>query len=386
MSKKTYAVVGSFAMKKGTVKGIHVFGYDPETGSLKHLQDEKAEINAGQNAYDSKNHVLYITHESKDRDGEQGGGGKVLACRLDPEKGAVTWLGEKETLGVQPSYICLTRSGKYMVVPHHGSHDIVTRTVKKPDGSFEAVTECDDGAVTLIRLNDDGTLGEVCDVSVVLPVREGRKLTEIPHLHSCVQSPDGKLLLLCDKGQDVIHGFHLDEENGKMIPAGKTFVEKDVYPRYGLFHPTVPVFYQNCENSVYLHVWKYNSETGELQRIQKVALLEDEEQAKAWTAECTADLVMTKDSRFLYVSVRGLNVVSVLEVKEDGTLKLIQVLGCGGKNPRGLCLAPDEKFLFVMNRDSDLVVPFKRNENGTLEQAGEGVPCGLPGNMNFVSF
>ena len=141
MSKKTYAVVGSFAMKKGTVKGIHVFGYDPETGSLEHLQDEKAGINAGQNAYDSKNHVLYITHESKDRDGEQGGGGKVLACCLDPETGAVTWLGEKETLGVQPSYICLTRSGKYMVVPHHGSRDIVTRTVQKPDGNFEAVTE-----------------------------------------------------------------------------------------------------------------------------------------------------------------------------------------------------------------------------------------------------
>ena len=95
---------------------------------------------------------------------------------------------------------------------------------------------------------------------------------------------------------------------------------------------------------------------------------------------------MTKDSRFLYVSVRGFNVVSVLYVKEDGALNLIQVLSCGGKNPRGLCLAPGEKFLFVMNRDSDLVVPFRRKENGTLEQAGDGVACGLPGNMNFISY
>lgn len=385
MGEKTYAIVGSFAMRKGTAKGVHVFRYTAETGAFEPLFHAKSEINAGQSAYDENTRTLYITHESKDRDGEQGGGGKVLACRLNSENGEISWIGEKETLGVQPSYICLTKSGKYLVIPHHGSRDIVTKTVRKPDGSFEAVTECDDGVVALMRLNDDGTLGDVCDIRIVPPVREGRKLIDIPHLHSCAQSPDGKLLLLCDKGQDVIHGFHIDERKGKLIPTGKTFVEKNVHPRYGLFHPITPIFYQNCENSVFLHVWKYDSETGKLKRLQKAALLKDEEKARAWTEECTADLVMTKDAHFLYVSVRGLNVVSVLSVDEDGLLKLVQVLDCGGKNPRGLCLAPDEKFLFVMNRDSDLVVTFRRKEDGTLEQEGDGIFCELPGNMKFIS-
>lgn len=386
MAEKIYAVVGSFAMKSGSEKGIHVFEYEPEHAGFIHLCSSGPEINAGQGTYNKEKDVLYITDESKDGKDEIGGGGRILAARLDRENGSVTWLNEKDTFAPLPSYLCLTRSGKYAAVPHHGTGNVVTKTIRKKDGSYGKFTDGDDGTVALFRIGDDGTYSEMCDVCYHEIERENGKIKKIPHLHCFVQSPDGKLFLACDKGLDSIHSYHIDEEQGKIIPLGKIFVENGVHPRYGAFHPTIPVFYNNCENSVYVHAWTYDSETGELEKIQKVPLLFDKEKADAWKAESCADILLSSDGKFLYVSVRGLNVLSVFEVAENGTLNMVQNIDCQGKNPRGLSLSPDERFLFCMNRDSDHIARFKRNEDGTLTAAGCETFCILPGNMIFVSY
>ena len=47
-------------------------------------------------------------------------------------------------------------------------------------------------------------------------------------------------------------------------------------------------------------------------------------------------------------------------------------------------MSPDERFLFVMNRDSDKIVRFKRKEDGTLTEDGTAAECRLPGNVMFV--
>lgn len=384
MKEPIYAAVGSFAMRPGTKKGVHIFKYCPEDGTLVLIEESRPEINAGQGTYDKKRDVLYITHESKDRDGEQGGGGRILACRINRVDGTVCWIDEMDTLAALPSYVLLEGSGKYLLIPHHATGNVATKTRRRLDGTYEAVTECDDSTLLLVEAKEDGRFGEILDVVYHDPVRERGRIKKIPHLHCIVQSPDGELFLACDKGLDCIHGYRLDRKSRALEYLGQTFVEEGAHPRYGVFHPQVPVFYQNCENSAYLHVWKYDSQDGRLERIQKLPAIEDESAAAAWTKEGASDLAITPNGRYLYASVRGLQLISVFEILEDGSLHILQTVDCQGENPRGLCLSPDGRYLYSINRDSENIARFKRREDGTLEACGIAAACSLPGNMHFL--
>ena len=53
-----------------------------------------------------------------------------------------------------------------------------------------------------------------------------------------------------------------------------------------------------------------------------------------------ADLHLAPDGRFLYVSNRGQDSITVFSVQADGTLQLVQAVGCGGRTPRNFALDP----------------------------------------------
>lgn len=381
MAKNIYAVVGTFAMKPGSIRGIHTFRYEPETAQFTAIGDFRTEINAGQRTYNKEKDVCYITHESKDRDG-----GKILSFKLNHETGEPEWLNEKYTCSTLPSFVTLDKTGKYLLVPHHTSDNIVVKTVRNEDGSITFEDHCDSCTIVVFKVNEDGSIGDICDIYEKEPKRENGVINSISRYHNCIQSPDGKLVLVCDKGNDVMDCFKFDAECGKLTHVNEVYVEEHAHPRYAIFHPELPVVYQNCEASAFIHVWNYDSETGEMKRIQKLPLLADEAEAAAWTKEGAADLVMSTDGKYLYASVRGLNVLTVFAIGEDGTLAFLQNIDCQGKNPRGLCLSPDEKYLFSLNRDSDCIARFERGEDGTLEAAGCETYCGLPGNMMFICY
>lgn len=398
MAKKTFAVVGSFATKPNPDKGIRVYEYEPEHAGFTFVGGFHPEINAGQTCYNKEKDIFYIAHEAKGPIGETCGGGKIYSGRFDHETGQFTLIDDKETNATLPCYLRLTASGKYMVVAHHATRNVVTKTKRMADGSYRACVECDDVVVALVRINEDGTYGEICDYCFHEPDRaedenvsgsdttegHGVMIKKIPHLHCCEMSPDGKLFASCDKGLDVIHRYHVDEKCGKIQYLGKTFVEEGVHPRYAKFHPTAPVLYQDCENSLYVHVWKYDSESGELERVQRVPVVFDEELAETFKIESLSDMIVTPDGKHFYISVRGLNMIAVFTVDEDGLLTLVQNIDCHGVNPRGLAMSPDERYLFVMNRDSCNVVTYRREPDGRLSETGKEFACNLPANLQFV--
>ena len=75
----------------------------------------------------------------------------------------------------------------------------------------------------------------------------------------------------------------------------------------------------------------------------------------------------TPDGRFLYVSNRGQNSITVFSVQADGTLQLVQAVGCGGRTPRNFALDPTGGWVLVGNQDSDSIAVFKRDvQSGRL--------------------
>ena len=272
--KKIYAIVGSFEMKPGAQKGIHVFKYDQEQAVFSVVGDFRPEINAGQSAYEPLHDVIYVTNESHDEEG-----GQVYAWKLDPMTGRPIWLNSLATCSNLPSYICPASGGKYLLVPHHGPGQLVAKTVADADGNYRLQHESDDGTVVLIRLKENGSLETVCDVSWHDILRENGKIMKIPHLHSCVQAPGRNLFLVCDKGLDQIHSYRIDEDKEKLQLLSNASCEDGNHPRYLVFHPTLPLCYQNNEASAFINVWQYQEETGNLTRLQRIGLLKTEEES-----------------------------------------------------------------------------------------------------------
>jgi 6-phosphogluconolactonase len=101
-----------------------------------------------------------------------------------------------------------------------------------------------------------------------------------------------------------------------------------------------------------------------------------------------ADIHLSPDHKFLYVSNRGHNSLAIFRVNEvTGKLTLIGHQTSLGKTPRNFCMDPSGEFLLVANQDSDDVFFFRRNkESGLLQASGEKLSLPSPVCLKIVKF
>lgn len=122
-------------------------------------------------------------------------------------------------------------------------------------------------------------------------------------------------------------------------------------PRHGIFNHDHTRFYLVSELSSEFFVYQVNGLDFKL--LHKLPLLP---QDKVRTSS-TAAIRLTKNEQYIYVSTRGADLLTVIDVTKE-TPVIIQQTNCGGSHPRDFILSPDEKYLLVANRDSDNFVSF----------------------------
>jgi len=387
--RKMYATVGKWDSKPGN-KGLSIMSYDAQKGAMEIIDTVFEEITSGSQCMRPDMGILYVCDEREDRDGWVGGGGYVLAIKISPADGKASIINRKESLGTAPSYIIMDKSGQYLLVTHHGKQGHATKVFQHLDGSYDSKVIFDDAALVLFRLNSDGSIGNICDVSITQGEGVSGKHT-ISHQHSITTDPTGKLYFICDKGTDKVYTYHIDRENGKLVFLKEYTVMDGCAPRYAVFHPTIPVVFHNNENKTEINAWRYDIASGELERICTAQLFNTEELAALEPAgikpngSCMygpSDIVITKDGKNLYCSVRKANKIVVLNVDDGGCMTAKQVLDCGGNNPRGLCLSPDGRFLFSANMESGNIARFIINADGGLYYDGLAAEnMHIPANM-----
>lgn len=400
---KTFVYVGnwSFQAKPEKGKGISVFSYDADTGALELIETIRPDVAAGQLYLDEKNQILYSNDECGERRGEIGGGGYLLAFKIDPETGKLTLMNQKDSLSPEPSYLCLDKSGKYLVTCHCGDPWHVTRIVKRPDGSFGNEVLFDDSALVMFRINEDGSLGEVCDVSVnpgtggkgensqvnVDPVSGHIQLVEVlSRLHAVVASPSGELLAVCDKGMDKVYTYRIDRENGKLIRLNEWVApEVACFPRYAAFHPTNGVLYVNNENYAMLNSFHYDEVTGKLDRFDKVYLLEEDPGLVDGKPVGAQDIMVHPNGKVLYCTLCGLNLIVVCRIDENGVPRPVQRINSRGNLPRGIALSPDGRFLLSGNMVSGDITTFAVDEEGLLTDTGKTYQAVSPSAVRFLT-
>lgn len=381
--KNMFALVGNWGFVPGHSKGLSVYNYEPETAGLELLETFREDVYVGQSWLDKECNMLYIVNEIGSRRGEIGGGGYVMALKVDPANGKITEINEKESLAPEPCYISVDKTKRYALVAHHSDHGHVTKITKNDDGSYASHTQFDDTALVLFRLNEDGSLGDACDVSII-PGEGASSSHPISHQHSVVSDPTGELFVVCDKGLDQIYSYGLDRAHGKLVFLQKTPVETGFSPRYSAFHPTLPILYVNNERKTIAFAYRYDIMSGKLERIGSAQLLQDEKAAEGIDRVEPSDILVHPNGKHLYVSVRGVNLIAVLDVDETGGMLLKQNISCEGAHPRGFCLSPDARYLFSANMISGNIATFAIGGDGGLTLVNKETKGVSPANMVIV--
>ena len=401
MSRKIYVYVGnwSFEAKPEKGKGVSIFSYEEETGDMTLLETIRPDVAGGQMYLDGERQILYVSNECGERRGEIGGGGYVMAYRINPEDGSLSLMNEKESLCPEPSYLCMDQTKRYLIACHCSDPWHVTKIVKRKDGTYANEVLFDDTALVMFRIQEDGSLGDVCDVAItegtggkdprsqvnVDPVSGHIQLVEvISRLHSVVKSPSGGVFAVCDKGMDRIYTYRIDYEKECLMRLDE-WVSEDVacFPRYGAFHPTLPVFYANNENHATLNCFHCDEEIGKLQCTKTIDLLSYDPGMVDGKPVGAQDILVHPSGKCMYVTLCGLNLIIVLHLDEEGNPTCAQEVKSGGVLPRGLGMSPDQRFLLSGNMVSGDITTFAVAEDGTLTSTGKVIPAVSPSAIRF---
>lgn len=383
-----YAYIGNWEIPNRKARGgISIFRWDSEKGNLTYLDTVMEHINCGNFFLDREKHLLYVTDERDQLPGKFTGGGSIYTLRIDPEIGTLTQLGWTPSFGVNPSGITISPDGNWILVSNLSGSRGCTKVLRELNGEYSLTTLYDDSNLVLFRRNADGTPGKVCDIiqhygsSVHATQTHARP-------HCVISDPAGKRFLVCDKGNDCIYLYRINSKDNVLRQTNH--IESShpgSGPRYGVFHPTLPVLYHNNELKAEVCLFSCGEEDS-LTELDRYSLLPDDYEEKKdlpfFDIPAPADIVIDAAGQYLYSTLRVLNRLVVHRIDpETGRLTRIQNVSCGGRNPRGFCLTPDGRHALVANLDSKEVAVFLVAGDGTLHDTGGRVFAHSPAVIRF---
>ena len=298
--------------------------------------------------------VLYVTNEV----GDATTPGTVLAYRIDPATGALTKTGEVSAGGAGTTHLWFDARSNTLVAANYTG-----------------------GSVATIAVRADGTLGE--RVSLIQHSGAGphRRQTS-PHAHGVAVDPSGRYVLAADLGVDKLFVYPLDPRthglsekgNHLSLPAGSG-------PRHFAFHPNGRTVYLLGELTADIFTLRWDARRGQLTQIQQLST-----DAPGFAGnKSVAEVAVSRDGRFVYVSNRGDNSIVVHAVDQrTGALRQIQRIAAGGTTPWAFTLHRSGRWMLVANTNSDRVNLLAVDpRTGLLTDTGKSLTAPKPVSVTF---
>ncbi len=282
--------------------------------------------------------VLYAVRE------EEAGG--VGAFTLDEEANSLTPLGTpKATHGAYPCHLSVSPDGRYLLSANYMS-----------------------GSVAVHPIAQDGSLGEATQIVQHEGGGPNTERQEGPHAHMVHSDQAGGMVLAVDLGTDSVYAYTLDAKQGRLTQKTQNKVRPGSGPRHFAFHPSGAYFYLTNELSNSVGVYAYDAATGTANELAEIVAAP----APKGGESLPSGIVISPDTRFVYVGNRGDESITGLAVRDGGAhLEPVGKWSCGGSWPRHLALAPDGDFLFCANqRSHDVTVQRVGQVTGALEATG----------------
>ena len=351
VNNELYLFVGTYA--KDTESGIYLYRFNTVDGSASLVKEVSGIENPSYLAVSHDEKFLYSVCET----GERKAG--VYVYSFDKKTECIDLINNKLTKGGAPCFVWTDKKQKIVVTANYSG-----------------------GSISAFPLSETGRLGELSLFSF-----EGGTLSSArqnsPHLHCIFASPDEKYLYANDLGADRIYKFDIiyDANNDAILKEGQpTYFSLPAGegPRHTTFHQNGKFAYQISELSGNVTVMRYAN--GDLTPVQFI-------EADTLHAGGSADIHITPDGRFLYVSNRlkgdGLAIFSI-----DSYSGLLTKVGYQPteSHPRNFIITPDGKFLLCACRDGQVIMVFEIDkQNGSLKNINKNIKVKNPVCLKFSS-
>ena len=190
---------------------------------------------------------------------------------------------------------------------------------------------------------------------------------------------------MTDLGTDKIYIYEFNADDGTLRAAAtnEVTVAPGAGPRHLTLHPSGNYAYLAEELTSTVGVFQVDKLSGNLTLLQDSVISLPENFVEKNTS---ADIHVDPSGKFLYMSNRGANVLSIYMIQGDGTIKLIGHQDSGGKIPRNFLIDPMGQYLFAANQDSDTINIFKiDSKTGKLTPVGKPVSVPSPVCLKLVA-
>lgn len=319
-------------------EGIYRFGLDTSTGKLHSNGLAVLSENPSYLTMTKDGKYLLAVRETTDENNQSMG--YIELFKID-ESGNLSSVNKVSSGGDHPCHVAVNEDGAVLASNYNG------------------------GNVTLMRIEPAGEISEVMSSdqhSGSGPV-VGRQ--EKPHVHSSLFEPKGKRIFVADLGTDRVKVYTIDKATFSLKPNKYPEIKMPPGsgPRHMAIHPNGKILFIANELSSSVTVVQL-TDKGSFKIIETLSTLPvDYSQSNT-----CADIHLSPDGNFLYVSNRGMNTIAIFSVTgKESRIKLIGHEDTRGEMPRNFTLTPDGGFLLTANQNSNNIVAYKRNaETGLL--------------------
>ncbi len=240
-----------------------------------------------------------------------------------------------------------------------------------------------DGKITALRLNEDGSVGEIVDEVYQRGLGTVAERNLQPHVTCVKMTRDNKYLLAADLGMDHTNVYMLNPDSGKLKMVDVIRSDINSSPRRVKITPDGKHVYIVHESKSCIDVYTYEevaSGNPEFERIQTISTTNS---YHAGGSNASA-LNFSTDYKYLVSSNFGDNSVIVLEVKKDGTLEKHMCLPISGEYPKDAAMFPDNKHLVSLNHESDTMTFFTVDmKKNTMVMHGKEIKIERPNCIIF---
>ncbi len=342
VSKNKYvAYVGSYSYT-GKAKGITIFDVDEVKGKF----IKRCEVEVNNSSYviasaDGK-YLYSIADEG------------VVAFRI-LENGALSRINSEGINGMRGCHLASDHEGNYVYVS--GYHD---------------------GKSTIMRLNQDGSVGNIVDGVYHKGLGSVAERNFRPHITCTRRTHDGKYILCADSGLDQVKVYRFDESDERMVQVDSVPCDLESAPRRFLFSNDGKFIYLMYEQKNVIDVFSY--EQGErvpvIEKIQTITTTGDK--CSSITAACS--LRFSQDQNYLFCGNAGDETVSIYKRDvESGKLEQLCCLPISGSYPKDIAVFPDGKHIAAINNESSSITFFKvEYDKGLIVMSSNEIPCNEP--------
>lgn len=344
---KYMAYVGSYSYT-GKAKGITIYDVDVEAGRF----EKRCEIDVDNSSY------LTVAHNGKTLYSIADEG--VVAFRIQ-SNGSLTRLNSTNIKGMRGCHLHTDKDDRYVFIS--GYHD---------------------GKVTVVRLQEDGSVGAIVDGVYHKGLGSVAERNFRPHVTCTKRTPDGKYVMAADAGLDHVKIYRFSEKDEHLVQVDAIRCDLESGPRRFVFSGDGRYLYLMYEQKNVIDVFTYKTgdRVPEIEKIQTISTTG--KKRNQLTAACS--LRFSGDQKYLFCGNAGDETVSVYKRDvETGLLTQLCCLPISGEYPKDIAVFPDDQHIACLNNESGTITFFHVDyEKGLLVMSSNEIHCNQPNSCALV--